>query len=132
MFASILTFGFNAWVNPAIEINTSSLPPLQETLKDKNSTTLSPDTPDQLHNLVLEHKSQGEFETAVNLLMRALASDEKTYLLVISGWALSSASIVPLMKFGKSRVSLVAGIEIGSKRYSTGIMWFSSWIANPI
>ena len=53
-------------------------------------------------------------------------------LLIISGWALSSAGIVPIVKFGRSRVSLVAGAEIGSERYPTGIMWFSSWIAGPI
>ena len=53
-------------------------------------------------------------------------------LLVISGWALSSAGIAPIIKFGRSRVSLVAGAEIGSERYPTGIMWFSSWIASPI
>jgi len=53
-------------------------------------------------------------------------------LLVISGWALSSAGIAPIIKFGRSKVSLVAGAEIGSERYPTGIMWFSTWIASPI
>ena len=53
-------------------------------------------------------------------------------LLVLSGWALSSAGIAPIIKFGRSRVTLVAGAEIGSERYPTGIKWFSSWIASPI
>ena len=36
------------------------------------------------------------------------------------------------VKFGRSRVSLVVGVEIGSERYPSGIMWFSTWIAGPI
>jgi hypothetical protein len=54
------------------------------------------------------------------------------HLLVLNGWALSSAGAVPIMKFGRSMVDLVVGVEIGDERYPSGIIWFSSWIAGPI
>lgn len=53
-------------------------------------------------------------------------------LLVINGWGISSAGVVPIIKFGRSRVSLAVSVNIGSERYPTGIVWFSSWIAGPI
>ena len=63
------------------------------------------------------------------------SSEEETTegaLLVINGWAVSSAGTIPIIKFGRSRVSLVVGVEIGSERYPIGIMWFSSRIASPV
>ena len=45
-------------------------------------------------------------------------------LLVILGWAVSSAGIEPIFKVGKSNVILVESVEIGSERYPTGIIWF--------
>ena len=59
-------------------------------------------------------------------------NDTEDDLLVINGWGLSSAGIVPIIKFGRSRVNLTVSVEIGSDRNPTGIMWFSSWIASPI
>ena len=59
-------------------------------------------------------------------------NDTEDDLLVINGWGISSAGIVPIIKFGRSRVNLAVSVEIGSERYPTGIMWFSSWIASPI
>ena len=53
-------------------------------------------------------------------------------LLVLNGWALSSAGAIPIIKFGRSRVVLEVGVEIGNEFYPSGIMWFSSWIAGPI
>ncbi len=65
--------------------------------------------------------------------MSTLAYEEtEGHLQVLNGWALSSAGAVPFVKFGRSRVDLAVGVEIGSERYPTGIMWFSSWIAGPI
>ena len=53
-------------------------------------------------------------------------------LLVLNGWALSSAGAIPIIKFGRSRVVLEVGVEIGNEFYPSGIMWFSSWIAGPV
>ena len=53
-------------------------------------------------------------------------------LLVLNGWALSSAGAIPIIKFGRSRVDLEVGVEIGNEFYPSGIMWFSSWIAGTL
>ena len=58
--------------------------------------------------------------------------DTEDDLLVIKGWGISSAGVVPIIKFGRSRVSLEASVNIGNERYPSGIIWFSSWIASPI
>jgi len=53
-------------------------------------------------------------------------------ILGINGWAISSAGVFPIIKFGRPSVELDVGVEIGSERNPIGIMWFSSWIAGPI
>ena len=63
----------------------------------------------------------------------ALFEDEtEGNILGINGWAISSAGVVPIIKFGRSNVILEVGVEIGSERNPMGIMWFSTWIAGPI
>jgi hypothetical protein len=53
-------------------------------------------------------------------------------ILGINGWAISSAGVVPIIKFGRPTVDLDVGVEIGSERNPIGIMWFSTWIAGPL
>ena len=61
-----------------------------------------------------------------------LYEETEGHLLVLNGWALSSAGAVPIFKTGRSIADLIVGVEIGDERYPTGIIWFSSWLAGPI
>jgi len=53
-------------------------------------------------------------------------------LLVLSGVAISSAGVIPFVRFGRTRVNLNAAIEIGSEAFPYGIIWLSSWISPPV
>jgi CHAT domain-containing protein/tetratricopeptide (TPR) repeat protein len=79
LFFSLLIFGVTSRVSATIDTDASSLSAARETFNAKTPSPKLPETPDQLHNLALQHKARGEYGTAVNLLKRALASDEKVY-----------------------------------------------------
>ena len=53
-------------------------------------------------------------------------------LLVLTGIGISSAGIIPFLKFGRTSVSLSEAIEIGDERAPYGLLWFSSWLDSPI
>ncbi len=53
-------------------------------------------------------------------------------LLVLTGIGISSAGIIPFLKFGRTSVSLSEAIEIGDARAPYGLLWFSSWLDSPI
>ena len=46
---------------------------------------------------------------------------------MMTGMGISSAGIVPILKFGVVDVTLTAGIEIGNAQLPFGIIWLSSW-----
>lgn len=48
-------------------------------------------------------------------------------LLMMTGMGISSAGIVPILKFGIVNVTLTANIEIGNAQSPFGIIWLSSW-----
>jgi hypothetical protein len=58
--------------------------------------------------------------------------DTEGDLLVLSGVALSSARVIPFIRFGRTRVNLNAAIEIGSEGFPFGLIWLSSWISPPL
>ena len=53
-------------------------------------------------------------------------------LLVLTGIGISSAGIIPFLKFGRTSVSLSEAIEIGDERATYGLLWFSSWLDSSI
>lgn len=58
--------------------------------------------------------------------------DTEGDLLVMSGVAISSAGVIPFIRFGRTRVNLNAAIEIGNESFPFGIIWLSSWISPPV
>jgi len=49
-------------------------------------------------------------------------------LLVFTGVGISSAGIVPFLKFGETMVTLTTYVEIGDERSPLGVVWLSCWM----
>ena len=50
----------------------------------------------------------------------------------LTGIGLSSAGIVPIFKFGETKITLTEGIEIGSQSSPYGIVWITSWVDSTV
>ena len=48
--------------------------------------------------------------------------------LILAGLAVSSAGVVPFLKYGVTHVTLREGIEIGNERAPYGLLWIASWV----
>jgi len=58
-------------------------------------------------------------------------NDTEGDLLVLTGVGISSAGIVPFLKFGVTATSLAVSIEIGKESSPYGLLLFSTWIDEP-
>ena len=52
-------------------------------------------------------------------------------LLVLSGIGISSAGVVPFLKWGYTVVTFNVGIQIGNDRFPYGMLLFSCWLNEP-
>ncbi len=52
-------------------------------------------------------------------------------LLVLSGIGISSAGLIPFLKWGYTQVLFDVGIQIGNDRFPYGMLLFSCWLAAP-
>jgi len=59
-------------------------------------------------------------------------NDTEGDLLVLTGAGISPAGIVPILKFGRTSLTLFEAVEIGDERFPFGIIWISSWINPPV
>jgi len=57
--------------------------------------------------------------------------DTEGDLLILTGVGISSAGIVPVIKFGRSKVTLTESVEIGNERSPCGLLWLLSWVDSP-
>ena len=53
-------------------------------------------------------------------------------LLVLSGVSLSSAGIIPFVKFGRTPIQIRASIEIGTAGFPFGLIWISSSVRSTV
>ena len=51
-------------------------------------------------------------------------------LLFLSGLGFSSAGIIPVMKFGRTPISIKASVEIGTAGFPFGLIWISSSVSS--
>ncbi len=53
-------------------------------------------------------------------------------LLMLTGVGVSSAGVVPVFKFGVTKVTLSESVEIGNERSPYGLVWLSSWVDSTV
>jgi len=65
----------------------------------------------------------------VSITLRKI--DTEGDFLILAGLGISSAGVVPIFKFGISKVTLAEAVEIGDERSSYGLLWLVSWVSTP-
>lgn len=58
--------------------------------------------------------------------------DTEGDLLIFAGLGISSAGVVPFLKFGITEVALTEAVEIGDQYLPYGLLWISSWVDSSL
>ena len=122
-FVILSVFIFISW--PAFAFETEALMPRIEILTPGMTRTIKIT---QNYNFPQDFSQILIVAVGYGPLWITLSGNTEGDLLILTGVGISSAGIVPIFKFGITRVTLTESVEIGDERSPYGLLWISSWV----
>jgi len=126
VFSSCPTFAFEteALVLPRVEILIPGVTRIIEITQDYKF-------PQDFNQIVILVIGYGPLPISMTQTATEGTSPEGT-LLMLTGMGVSAAGVIPVFKFGVTKGSLKATVEIGNERSPYGLLWISSWVDSSV